>query len=66
MTPREKAEELFKKYLNEMPKYLQGKLGREKSKQCALICVDEIIESGTWEHIDWKYWQDVKQEIEKL
>jgi hypothetical protein len=44
------------------------------AKQCALIAVDEILEE--FDHLAWddetygntkmKYWQEVKQEIEKL
>ena len=38
------------------------------AKQCALICVDEIeLQSKNWGVISVKrYWQEVKQEIEKL
>lgn len=47
------------------------------AKYCALICVDEIINTSpcmAWldmvEHLDYnkskEYWQEVKQEIEKL
>jgi hypothetical protein len=67
MTPKEKAEELLNKF--SMP------IDGHKNiyyKQCALIAVDEIIsEYGTYYkvNIDDKYvsyWQEVKQEIEKL
>ena len=34
------------------------------AKQCALICVDEILEFH--DRIDVKYWKEVKQEINKL
>jgi len=71
MKPKENAEYLVDKYLNEMPKYLQGNLGRKTSKQCALICVDEFIEaldfnsSPTAEGLT-EYYTEVKQEINKL
>jgi hypothetical protein len=63
MTPKEKAAELIVNY------QLKCKsLNYEDAKQCALIAVDEILEviqnlyfMGT---VD--YWQEVKQEIEKL
>ena len=64
MTPQEKAEELVEKY-SELYDY--GSL----SKDSALIAVDEIIDShykllsGVNTTI-YKYWQEVKQEIEKL
>jgi len=41
-----------------------------KTKQCALICVDELIkEINKYQHenlADIQYWQEVQQEIEKL
>jgi len=68
MTPQEKAQELFGKYAM----YLRANLmydeeANEDAKQCALIAVDEIIKAGqdVDEFAD-SYWQEVKQEIEKL
>ena len=63
MTPKEKAKELMQKAYD-LDQY--NKTTQSRCKQIALLCVDEIIESGTWGHIDWKYWQEVKKEIEKL
>jgi hypothetical protein len=66
MTPKEKAKELLWKYLPILEgwKYEDS----NKAKQCALVAVDEIlkvvIESRYVDTI--KYWQEVKQEIEKL
>jgi hypothetical protein len=73
MTPKEKAEELkinFKKYAY-YPKTKDDELFvkqiNENAKQCVLIAVDEIL-NEYWSHDtkrrDW--WQEVKQEIEKL
>jgi hypothetical protein len=69
MTPKEKAEELFNKYYS----YLKANLmydeeAIEDAKVCALIAVDEIINLYTNDDVvlDWKYWQEIKQEIEKL
>jgi hypothetical protein len=67
MTPKEKAIELF-----EIMKW-EGEMGDEEcffdfAKQCALIAVNEIINS--WDIDLYKdcgssfYWQEVKQEIE--
>ena len=64
MTPKEKAEELIDKMTME--------IGKFNSKQCALIAVDEILLDDMYDmgeepfekRID--YWQEVKQEIEKL
>jgi hypothetical protein len=72
MNAKEKAEELVYKY-----EYLVIEYELKDMKQCALIAVDEIIEdlSFLWLHnaefeeqLDTreKYWQEVKQEIEKL
>ena len=64
MTPKEKAEELLDKF--NLP---TGIMSVER-KQCALVCVDEIIESWNTDlYVDCGaslYWQEVKQEIEKL
>jgi hypothetical protein len=75
MTPKEKAVELISKFkpyadyqeddcFNQIEKMLIN------AKQCALIAVDEIIENdkknyGT-DGFVVNYWQEVKQEIEKL
>lgn len=61
MTPKEKAEELVDKYHN------LRILFRVEAKQCALIAVDEILEVIYYEgRSEYIYWQEVKQEIEKL
>ena len=66
MKAKEKAEELYYKYYQ-----IVADCGypEEKAKQCALISVDELIEEvyftdGYYNRQD--YWQEVKQEIEKL
>jgi hypothetical protein len=72
MKPKEKAEELVLKF-KELPQEgtLMFYLAFEISKQCALIAVDEILsmgimsDSGDWEMAKL-YWEEVKQEIEKL
>ena len=78
MTPKEKAEELVDKFYQTTPnEYFVnepiGIKGRYKSweqaKQCALIAVDEILDMVKHtpiEFIETDYWQEVKQEIEKL
>ena len=82
MTPKEKAQELFGKYAM----YLRANLrydeeANEDAKVCALIAVDELIESfnsiydASIRNIEKysgaqygmrDYWESVKQEIEKL
>lgn len=68
MTPKEKAIELHNKILDvtfddrDMP-------GEPTwvSTRCALIVVDEIIkDKKMFNQISVEYWEDVKQEIEKL
>jgi hypothetical protein len=68
MTAAEKAKELVDKYWI----YLRAGLlydeeAKEDAKQCALIAVDQIL-NLCWggNKVGVKYWQEVKQEIEKL
>ena len=66
MKTKEKARELFDKYLN------VALLDSYEAKQCALIAVDEIVNCDNYfntladakEFIN--YWYEVQQEIEKL
>jgi hypothetical protein len=64
MTPQEKANELVQQYVINIPLPFHI----EDAKICALIAVDEIwnaLESArAFEEYD--YWQEVKQEIQKL
>jgi hypothetical protein len=70
MTPKEKAEELVEKFKNR-----SIELGESHSQflaeENALIAVDEIIDAIViineydFEPLN-EYWQEVKQEIEKL
>jgi hypothetical protein len=75
MTSKEKAKELVDKYMfMEVPNYVS----KFEIKQCALIAVDEILNNNCGSHTDESnakneeiycdeyYWQEVKQEIEKL
>jgi hypothetical protein len=64
MTPQEKAEELFNNIFGLYPDQDAYWI----AKECALICVNEIlivITECETEYYD-NYWQQVKQEIEKL
>ena len=60
MTAKEKAIELVNKY--------EPKIVYINNIECALICVDEIleIESNKIYSSEIGYWQEVKQEINKL
>ena len=69
MTQKEKAKYLVDKYYN--MDLLEFGL-RIQAKQCALIAADEILSVLKTERqnieyiISRQYWQEVKQEIEKL
>ena len=67
MTAKEKAKELVQEYLNVEFCLLTD----NQAKQCALICVDKILESHYKVLVGvmpktYDYWQEVKQEINKL
>ena len=73
MTPKEKAEKLVDNYLTAsfgvMEEYIPVPM--VLAKQCALIAVDEILnleppELSYMEPFSNSWWQEVKQEIEKL
>ena len=82
MTPKEKAKELFKKYYDmKWQTYNHNKISpniksmtKSAAKHCTLIAVDEILNSYIQEESHGyivsdkiiPYWQEVKQEIEKL
>jgi hypothetical protein len=68
-SPKLKAQAIF----NKMLFCYQGHIDEYTAKQCALVAVDEIIEAIDF---DWmevqnldsehRYWEKVRQEIEKL
>lgn len=65
MTPKEKALELYQKYI----RYTPVEFEYEYAKKCALILVEEISDqSGMVYHTEGteKYWEEVKKEIEQL
>ena len=65
MTPKEKAKELFNKFYQEAPyQEIEFYSNDVMARQCALIAVDELIYQVN--HSDVGYWQEVKQEIQKL
>lgn len=76
MTPQEKAQELIDKFND-----VEDLKGRKiihfiiDAKQCALIAVDEILDALNSDLIDYSglyryeannYWNQVKDEIEKI
>jgi hypothetical protein len=75
MTPKEKAEELYNKYLILIVddiidmKIIYGTLTHKLAKQCALIAVDLIIYHTEEDssNVDlYEFYLEVKHEIEKL
>lgn len=76
MTPNQKAVQL----LDRFKFYVAGDTNEQElqcTKQCALICVDEILafmESDDLKHKDcswinsteFRFWEQVKEEIKKL
>ena len=68
MTPKEKAQELIDKFKHP----IRWKMGQEdvldRAKQCSLIAVDEVLYYATRHGFIRlvQYWNEVKQEIEKL
>jgi len=64
MTPKEKAIDLYEKFI--FPCWECDEFAR--AKECALIAVDELIYETQFEvpNIRQRYWKDVKQEIELL
>jgi hypothetical protein len=77
MTPKEKAKELVNKFLRtyKVSLYPPFTKASDEAKECALIAVDEIINGYEFDilYIEHKrimdninFWDEVKQEIEKL
>jgi len=75
MTPKEKADQLLTKYINQWFAF-GDYLSLAKAKQCALMAVDELIYFGNTEllsvvfegdyYCDVDFFEAVRQEIEKL
>jgi hypothetical protein len=64
MTPEQKAEKLVLKFMNlQEPNY--NWFHKELGKKCALIAVDEMIQTAKdvfehcWNHISWKAQYDI-------
>jgi hypothetical protein len=65
MTPKEKAKELYDIYMDEMIE-MEAYFFESAAKSCAKIAVNEIIKNGFNPQLQYNYWEEVKQEIEKL
>jgi hypothetical protein len=66
MTPKEKAEELFDKFNN--PDRTNYPYYSHNAQQCALIAVDEILNTimSVYQPETKLFWIEVKKEIEAL
>jgi|LakMenE18May11ns_1017448.scaffolds.fasta_scaffold8375505_1 hypothetical protein len=69
-TPKEKAEELFAKYVFLTISDMSDE-NFNQTKQCALVAVDEMLGLGAIVGSDlsdlfYIYWEEVKQEIKNL
>ena len=70
MTAKEKAQELVDKFRNEITSFLGDNIKKINAKKCALIAVDEILNSSPLEpnFADWddcggefRYWYDAQK-----
>ena len=67
MTSKEKANDLYDYFFD--PEELNINKAHNKAKQYVLIVVDEVIEALDRYSFDsplYRYWQEVKKEIEKM
>jgi hypothetical protein len=63
MTPKEKARELYDKFID----ITSFKANRIQAKQSALIMIDEVLQIMiNFYNNDIDFWLDVKNEIKKL
>ena len=67
-TPSEKATQLIDKYrtiirISDKYGYLLSDEEIHLAKQCAIVCVNEVIDKDGYNN---DYWQEVKAELEKL
>ena len=70
MTAKEKAKNIYNQMLEWVDNahvYKERNIISTTAKQSALICVDTILKGSRLFYIeDYSYWQEVKQEINKL
>lgn len=70
MTPKEKSQELFDKYIYYVEAF--DEISQVKNaKWCALFAVNEILKAIDWHEFEYPneeidFWIEVKQELEKL
>tara|TARA_B100000767_G_scaffold251197_1_gene254003 strand:- start:329 stop:529 length:201 start_codon:yes stop_codon:yes gene_type:complete len=66
MRPKEKAKEIINKHYSNLVDFLTHYQAYKLAKQCALICVDEILDNRISNNSELEYFQEVIKEIEKL
>ena len=69
-TPKDKAVQLFNKYFNLFAVDLENTISKYEAAECAKIAVEEIIKVipmyvGNLNPL-WKYWDNVRTELNKL
>lgn len=68
MKAKDKAEELMKQFDFV---YIQNYTSNFEVKQCALICVEEIIKAIDWHDFETpnkelNFWEEIKEELNKM
>jgi len=63
MTSKEKAKELVEKFRLNVLDYEGCSINSHKAKQCALVAVDEILNTGALGSLLEEYYQQVKQDL---
>jgi hypothetical protein len=81
MTSKEKTLQLIELFWTETKDYVlkEPSMSKKQAVQCALIAVDEIIKANPYKWVSFmdqytetvltsniEYWQEVKQELEKI
>lgn len=66
MTSKDKAIELYCKYIDAYNDRNLQVSDYKFAKQCAFIAADEVMQKTLWDKSEQRYWMEVKQEIEKL
>jgi len=65
MTPQDEAKNLYNKFMHILPL----EVDKKEIQECALVTVEKILSRCIDEEEQYrayKYWEEVKQEIEKL
>lgn len=66
MKAKDKAKELFDKFYFEKDEDGYYSMNNYRAKQCALICIDEILKLPIENQSERNYLEEVKTEINKL